>query len=749
MLGKIVWFGGFNKNENRVNDFGFITLLDGDNTEGIYLHRDNVPVDVQTIIESPQGKGVYVEFEIDSTRNRATDLKIAKFIGTVDRSKTGICRIKYNDDCEIEFRIIDYFNNLADILYFKNANVIYFSIKEERNKKIPILLEDINKINDEEIILKCVNSKIFSISKKFLAKYLLLIPLDIAENYIIDKLDSSDYEDQDDLIDEIFRNAPNILLSSYKIRSYFNLMQCDCTSYIDFINQYIDIVEESLQQQLIKELINKLQRLNDHERSIYWNKVEYLNKNLEYNNFLWEIAPLERKIIIIRERFKKILEIISRFQDSEYPYAADISDSRHELYKLNELENMLIIKWDSSVIDNEFKSEKMISARGAEKLVMQFYQKLGYEVEDISIHQVTQQSQDWKKGDIRLNSTELLDVKNSRKSNKSHSYSEFCVPSFKEFRNHDVTIVGVLSPYLRNDADNPKILGSFDKTQLIKIEEIFSDRFIKIDMPRNNDINRYLPPWVFDYNERFYQQQYQILTELQNLHDQDIPSWEDISSVAQNFLPVFIAAKRPLPKSWLVNLPKWQVEFIKGLIELPPQKITLPYLFLSILKHFLSMLSYQGSDYNPQKYLEIICTTSSKEHPLKIYDPLNMIKDFCETLDTLWNNRDKDIKISQAIFKLTDFKIFTFIGKEWLKGQRSESDTQTTILVYCGGTIKKNGKYNGKCGFRYLVIGKHQNCPKCGCLICEKCGYCSYNCSKTPPLIKSIQQHLNSDDIPF
>ncbi|MBC5795680.1 hypothetical protein H5968_11105 [Sphaerospermopsis sp. LEGE 00249] len=539
------------------------------------------------------------------------------------------------------------------------------------------------------------------------------------------------------------------MLASSQIRSYFNHIQYDYISYIDFFNQYIDIVEESLQQQLVNELISRLLQLNDNERQVYWNKVEYLSKNLEYNNFLWEIAPIERKLTIIRERFKKILEIISRFQDSEYPYAADISDSRHELYKLNELENVLIIKWDSNVIDNEFKSEKMISARGAEKLVMQFYQKLGYEVEDISIHQVTQQSQDWKKGDIKLNSTELIDVKNSRKSYNSDSYSEFCVPSFKEFRDHDVKIVGVLSPYLRNDADNPKILGSFDKTQLIKIEEIFSDRFIKIDMPREKDINRYLPPWVFDYDDRFYQQQYQILTELQNLKEHDIPSWEDMSFVAQNFLPVFIAAKRPLPQYWIDNLPKWQVEFIKGLIELPPARITLPYLFLSILRHFLSILSYQGSDYNPQKYLEIICTTSSKEHPLKIYDPLNIIKDFCETLHTLWNNRDKEIKISKAISKLTDFKIFTFIGKEWLKGQRSESDTKTTILVYCGGFIWKTRKSKRKCGFRPLVIGKHQNCPKCGCLRCEKCGYCSYNCSKTISLSKPIPQHLNSDNVPF
>ncbi|MEB3151673.1 MAG: hypothetical protein VKL60_21980 [Sphaerospermopsis sp.] len=370
----------------------------------------------------------------------------------------------------------------------------------------------------------------------------------------------------------------------------------------------------------------------------------------------------------------------------------------------------------------------MISARGAEKLVLQFYQKLGYQVEDISIHQVTQQSQDWIKGDIRLNSIELLDVKNSRTSNNSDSYSEFCVPSFKESRGNDVKIVGVLSPYLQKQymqgktepkfyVDHPKILGSFDKNKLREIEKIFSDRFIQIDMPRGTSINRYLPPWVFDYNERFYQQQYQILTELQNLNDQDIPSWEDISSVTQNFLAIFIAAKRPLPKIWIDNLPKWQINFINYLINLPLSKITLPYLFLAILRHFVSMLSYQDSDYAPQKYLEIICTSSSKNQPLKIYDPLNIIQGFCKTLQTLWDSREKS--------QLTDFKIFKFTGQGLLQGKRSESETNlTTILAYCGGWIDKKGK----CGFRPLVIAQHQNCPKCGRLICPKCGYCSDVC---------------------
>ena len=847
MLGKIDWFGGFNNNKNRVNDFGFITPLEGDNPEGIYLHRNDVPSDLEAIIEGQQGEGVYVQFEIDSTRNRAINLNLATFIGAINKLEKGSWQIKYDDNFEIVFKSIN---------SFQNRDIVSFSIKEIRDTKFPITLkrlENVNEIEDEEKITKYAYSRIFSICKKFIAKYLSSLPLIVAETVLIERLDDFNQNDQDELIDEISRQLPSLILSSSKLRYYLKLNPYSANSYGNFINQYLNQVEESLQKELIGELIQRIEGANDEERniywqqvkylqdnlgyqnflwdiapiankiqciaeysldspedvaedvvlenfeyfseqqkndlinkliqtapnvilasaklrsylklhpdsansygtfidqyiyqvepslqeelrkelfyklkilnddeiSIYWHQVKYLQENLAYKNFLWDIAPRERKIKIIRQHFKKLLDIISSFQDSSYPYQRDISHNRRELHNLNDKEKQLIRKWDSNVNFNQFKAEQMTSARGAEKLVIQFYEKLGYQVEDISIHQVTQESQEWIKGDIRLNSTELLDVKNSRKSNNSNSYSEFCVPSFKESRGHDVKIVGVLSPYLRNDVDDPKILGSFDKTQLTELERIFSDRLISIDMSRDTDINKYLPPWLFDYDEQFYKEQYRILTELQKLDDQDIPSWEDISSVSQNFLPVFIAAKRPLPQSWVVNLPKWQVEFIKGLIEFPRPRITLPYLFLSILRHFLSMLSYQGSDYNTQKYLEIICTTSSISNPLKLYDPLNIIQDFCGTLQTLWDNREKA--------KLTEFKSFKFSGRGVLQGKRSESDHLTTILAYCGGTIRDQGKYKGKCGFRPLVIAQHQNCPNCGRLICPKCDYCSDRCFK-------------------
>ncbi len=47
MLGKIVWFGGFNNQKNKVNNFGFIAPLGEENTGDIRVDRDDVPLDIQ------------------------------------------------------------------------------------------------------------------------------------------------------------------------------------------------------------------------------------------------------------------------------------------------------------------------------------------------------------------------------------------------------------------------------------------------------------------------------------------------------------------------------------------------------------------------------------------------------------------------------------------------------------------------------------------------------------------------------
>ncbi|MDB9539460.1 hypothetical protein NWP22_01475 [Anabaenopsis tanganyikae CS-531] len=744
MLGKIDWFGGVNRNNIQVN-FGYITPLGEENTRGIRVERYDVPLDIQEIIEGNRGKGVYVQFDTDSRRNRAINLKVRTFIGVIKRSEFGgTWQIIYDDNCQI---------NYSRNTYYQSGSLVAFNIKETKDKEamemaeilgeeqeiryklVPFLLRTINDVrevdNDEGIVEKYANSNIFPIFKNFIIEYLLSLPLETAENFVVNKLQYADDIQKKFIISEIAVKLPNILIISSTLRSYLRLDSSGANSYILFINKYINLVEEDVRQKLIDELITKIEQANERERQIYWDQVQYLQENLAYKNFLWHIAPIERKRTIIRNRFQKLLNMISRFKESDYPYKRYISHNWNQLYQLNELDRLLITQWDSSVDYNNHTAGKMISARGAEKLVIQFYQALGYQVEDISIHQVNSQSQDWRLGDIRLDSEYLLDVKNSRKSFNSDSYSEFCVPQFKESRLNDVKIVGVLSPYLQQrymggtekpnfNVQDPQVLGSFDRTKLTELEQIFNDRLISINMPRGSDTNKYLPPWLFDYDERFYREQYTILTELQNLHYQDIPTWEEVSSVAQNFLPLFIAAKRQLPRSWVDNLPQWQVEFINRLINLPTKRTTLPYLFLSILTHFLSMLSYQAGDYSPQAYLKLIYTSDTdRSNPLKLYDPLHIIKDFCDTLTILWDNRQSS--------QINEFKIFKFSGQGLLQGKRSELDNLTTILAYCGGWI--DGK--GKCGYRPLVIGKEKNCRECGRLICRKdnCGFCSHGCS--------------------
>ncbi|WLT40527.1 hypothetical protein NON20_25125 (plasmid) [Synechocystis sp. B12] len=181
---------------------------------------------------------------------------------------------------------------------------------------------------------------------------------------------------------------------------------------------------------------------------------------------------------------------------------------------------------------------------------------------------------------------------------------------------------------------------------------------------------------------------------------------------------IFIFGNYQLPESWIIKMPKWAVEFYKSLHRPDNLRLSLPYLYLSILKHFLKMLPVLQTEYHPQLYKVLLGNDLSL--PCKIYDPLQIIDSFCETLETLWKNRD--------IGKLKEFKVFKFTSQGLLQGKQSKSSSSyTTILAYCGGWTDAKGK----CGHTPLVIGKHRVCEGCGYLICpeDDCQFCKRNCS--------------------
>ncbi|KAB8318939.1 hypothetical protein SD81_008335 [Tolypothrix campylonemoides VB511288] len=759
MIGKVNWFGGFNNKKNKINNFGFITPLNGENPEKIYVCRNDVPVDVQNIIEGKKGEGIYVKFNIDSNSNKAINIELVTFVAIVEWVDRGICRLDCDDNSIIYFRTS---------IKLKAGDILYCAYKVINQEKTPIIIQLINYKNSKDnvkILERCTKSTNKSIFLKFIINYLLSVPLEIAFSCVIEKISYLDCQEKIQFIDEIINVAPNLLLFSSELRSYLEFKEFSLNSYGCFIDKYLDKVNDTLREELLNELIDRLKKTTDYKRSVYWNQVKYLQQNLEYGNFLWDIAPIERKKQVIQKRYSNFFETVCQFHDSGYPYAQKTSCDWRELYKLNEEDKTLIIKWDSSVSSNSSTAAKMISARGAEKLAIQFYKALGYTVEDISAHQVTQKSQDWITGDIKINSKYIIDVKNARSPVNSDVYSEFCVPAFKTTLRAsktipntdvgDVGIIGVLSPYLKKEEideivqpssrrsnQRVSILGTFNQTKLKELKDIFSDDLMSIDMSRGFDPNTYLPHWVFDYDKRFYVKQREILAQLQQLQAPEIPTWEDISIIDQNPLPLFIAAKRKLLQDWLDSLPQWKTVFINYLIVLRIERISLPDLFLALLKHFLSMLSYDRSDYSPQEYLKILYTNSDTNHPLKLYDPLNTIKEFCDTLQTLWRHREKA--------KLNEFKIFKFNGQGLLQGKQSTSESNwTRILAYCGN---KSIEGKGKCGYTPLVIGEHETCQTCRRLICPQpdCRHCYDYCSsylaRKPKIFRA---NSLSDEIPF
>ena len=165
---------------------------------------------------------------------------------------------------------------------------------------------------------------------------------------------------------------------------------------------------------------------------------------------------------------------------------------------------------------------KMISARAAEKVAFLFYEGMGVPVKDISIHQVTKESEKWKTFDLLLGRedlgiTALVDVKNARGSKEnSNSFSEFCVPKFKKYRdNSEVNILGILSPYLQYkfikspslinfDIEPIRVLGEANLSTLESLRQRFHTSKLNLCLLREDGMESYLPRWVFDGPDHLY-----------------------------------------------------------------------------------------------------------------------------------------------------------------------------------------------------------------------------------------------------
>lgn len=303
-----------------------------------------------------------------------------------------------------------------------------------------------------------------------------------------------------EVIKELSEKIPAISIK------YSTLRDCFTTpvEYAQLVNKYIDELDKNLQYEIVEELRNKIQSTNSYKKIDYYlNNIKYPQ---EYKRYLWKVTPKEYKLEKIKERYQKFFILVKEFAESGYPdkHIEHIYGNWKKLYSLNQDEQELIKKWIYKNNDNEFV--KMVAARGAENLVLEYYKSIGYDVEDISIKQVEHPyGGDWEKYDIRITKEKqpiYLDVKNARSSQNSKVYSSFCVRKLKEYREQDIKIIGVLSPLLdQNDYQSKKskkyihiiwyCANKLNEEQKIELEENIKDDLAKKSQNQNitkNDI---------------------------------------------------------------------------------------------------------------------------------------------------------------------------------------------------------------------------------------------------------------------
>lgn len=96
--GTIDWFGGLNHKTQTINNYGFITPTgEGASESGIFVHRNDIPSYLESLIEGKGGSGVYVQFNIDANRNSAVDIDLITFIGIVEEFNKERVYINYEE----------------------------------------------------------------------------------------------------------------------------------------------------------------------------------------------------------------------------------------------------------------------------------------------------------------------------------------------------------------------------------------------------------------------------------------------------------------------------------------------------------------------------------------------------------------------------------------------------------------------------------------------------------------------------
>ena len=189
-IGKVKWFGGLRKEDNRVNDFGFISLVP--EARDIYVNRCEIPENVQALIEGKEGEGVYLEFDVieDQRGAQAVNVKLVEAVGMIDWHERGRPYLK-TENFYLEVLLIH-----ASGVLVKQGDILQYSFRynEKYRRHETIKFSKVDRFTEKlEVIEKCAGSEISRIQNFFLVflltKYLDSLSYPDALAFVISKIE--------------------------------------------------------------------------------------------------------------------------------------------------------------------------------------------------------------------------------------------------------------------------------------------------------------------------------------------------------------------------------------------------------------------------------------------------------------------------------------------------------------------------------------------------------------------------------
>lgn len=400
-----------------------------------------------------------------------------------------------------------------------------------------------------------------------------------------------------------------------------------------------------------------------------------------------------------------------------------------------------------------YEGPRLISARVAELAAIEYYEKLGSDVVDVSIRQLAGENEFWKDFDLFVDQRPI-DIKNARRSFSSRrAYSEYCVPRFKLDRStrREVTITGVLSEYMGEDRVGQKmgghcvILGEVRKSEITKLLYWMNRKFGAVLDFEGLWQESYQPGWVFDYPAKHYAAIEEVKDQIASLLDDFLQN----GGAPEHIPGILLLLSSNGARARELSPTALHRQIIDELTSLRADcGLSRPALYLYITGRFLSAIvsgedgkalsealqdmlffendlpedasvehPYEGSDY---AFL-VRAIPRPWNYPAGLIDPMAYIH-------TLVNSLASAAGVAHAMG--LKFRSFRMTHPEVIRGLTSEGKW-ISVIAYCGGWRRKPTKV--RCGQSPLCLGNNMVCRLCGFLICDACGFCTNGCYACEP----------------